>query len=182
MVPIYLIHPIVVHFPIVLFILVLVFDAIILVRGGDLAARTTLATTAFWLTWAGVVAATAAAGFGVIAMNHAATAGFPTDHIYEHAGYARITQIIFIALAIALSLLRWRKIATTGIRAGLVTLVVLVGVIYVGLTAYHGGHLVYEMGVNVQGVTPAMAHDLARQHEHEHGDDHDHEHASPEPQ
>ncbi len=187
MVPIYLIHPAVVHFPIVLFILVLVFDGIIIARGGDLTARVSLPTTAFWLTWAGVIASVVAAVFGDIAMDHAAKAGLPTEHIEEHAGFAMITQVIFFVLAIGLSVLRWKNISLAGIRGGLFTAGVLVGVVFVTLTAYHGGHLVYEMGINVRGVSPMMATDLAAQHEmgHEHGDGEHHDHhaeASPQPQ
>jgi uncharacterized membrane protein len=176
MVPIYLIHPIAVHFPIVLFILVFVFDAIIIARGGDLAARATLPTTAFWLTWAAALSALVAAIFGSYAFAHAEHAGFPTEHIAEHAGFGNVTVAIFVVLVILLSFLRWRKISLTGMRGGIFTSAVLIGVVSIGLTAYHGGHLVYELGINVRGVTPEMAKDLAAQHGQHHHDHHDAEH------
>lgn len=186
MLPIYLVHPIAVHFPIVLFVLVLVFDVIIVARGGDLTARAGLPATAFWLTWAGLLTALVAAAFGDIAMEHAAQAGLPTEHIEEHEGFAHITILIFAMLAILLSVLRWKNVSMAGIRGALFTIAVLAGVVSVGFTAAHGGHLVYEMGINVRGVTPTMAADLAAQHEahdaHEHHHDDAQEHAAPSPQ
>ncbi len=157
MIPIYQVHPAIVHFPIVLFILVLLFSLIVVARGGSLTDRTGLANTAFWLTWLGWVSGAAAAIFGGIAAGHAGQAGFPTDHIGEHAGLARITMATFTVLVIALSLLRWRNVAMAGARGWIYTLLVLVGVYFLGNTAYHGGHLVFGMGVNVDVVNPKVS-------------------------
>jgi len=155
MIPIHQIHPMIVHFPIVLFIVVLILDGLIVARGGSLTERTTLPTTAFWLMGAGLVSAVAAAIFGGIAAGRAMDAGFPLEPIGAHQGYAQITVLVFLALAIVRGVCRWRNVALSGGRGWIFTLAMLIGVGLMGLTAYYGGHLVYGLGVNVDVVTPA---------------------------
>ena len=154
MIPIYQVHPALVHFPIVLFIVVFVLDVIIVARRGNLSESATLQTTALWLMWAGVVSAIVAAVFGGIAAGYAMESGFSGEHIGEHQGLAQITLLIFLVLAIVRSVCRWKNIALAGTRGWIFAALMLVGVGFIVETAYHGGHLVYEMGVNVKGVTP----------------------------
>lgn len=161
MIPIYQVHPAVVHFPIVLLVLVLVLNVVIVARGGSLTERTTLPTTAFWFTWLCWLSGAAAAIFGGIAAGHATQAGFPADPIQEHAGLARLTMGTLTVLAIVLSLLRWRNVAMSGIRGWIFTLLVLVNVAFIVETAAHGGHLVYGLGINVDPVKPHLEPDSA---------------------
>ncbi len=108
MIPIHQIHPALVHVPIVLFTLVLVLDVLIVTRGGNLTDRTQLSTTAFWLMWAGIASAALAAVFGVIAANYALEHGFPMDPIAAHQGAAVLAVVVFLVVAIVLSILRKR--------------------------------------------------------------------------
>ena len=154
MIPIYQIHPMIVHFPIVLFVLVFLLSVSVVARGGNLAERATLPTTTLTLLWLGVLLAMTAAVFGGIAAGHASSVGFSDEPIGVHAGYARMTVLTFIVLAIALSVFRWRNISMAGARGWIFTLFVLAGVGLIVTTAYFGGHLVYDLGVNVNGVHP----------------------------
>ena len=154
MIPTYQIHPMIVHFPIVLFVLVFLLSVTVAIRGGNLADRTILPTTTLTLLWAGVVLGIVAMIFGGVAAGHASTMGFPNEPIGVHAGYAQRTVLTFLVLAIALSVFRWRNIAVAGTRGWIFTLLLLAGVGLVITTAYFGGHLVYDLGVNINGVHP----------------------------
>jgi uncharacterized membrane protein len=102
----------------------------------------------------GVFFALIAIVFGMIASGHAREAGFPGHHIAEHAGYAQETFLAFLVLSVALGIFRQRNVSLTGGRAWIFRVLMLDGVGLLVTTAYHGGHLVYEMGVNVDVVKP----------------------------
>ena len=148
------IHPMLVHFPIVLFILAVLMDGYIVSRGGDLGRRDCLVMAGFWTLVIGLVFALGAAFFGDIALDKAVDAGFSADPLEEHELLATVTIAIFGALALAQGFALWRRQAVTGARGWLFLLTGLVGIGVLISTAYHGGNLVYELGVNVAGVKP----------------------------
>ena len=164
------IHPMLVHFPIVLFILALGLYAYLLVTKQDMAARSCLSITAAAMLVGGVVTAIAAAGFGDIALDAAIDKGFPDHNLEEHEELAGTTITIFGVLAVILLGAMWKKFQLTGAKGAVFTLAVIAGVAMLLNTAYHGGELVYKEGVNVEVVKP-----MPGAHSHEHDADHDHD-------
>jgi len=148
------IHPMLVHFPIVLFITAVVLDAYIISRGSDLGRRDCLVMTAFGALAIGLVFALGAAFFGDIALDKAVDAGFSADPLEEHELLATLTIGIFFVLALVQGFVLWRRRSLTGGRGWLFALAGLAGLGLLISTAYHGGNLVYELGVNVTGVKP----------------------------
>lgn len=148
------VHPMVVHFPIVLFLLVLAMDIVIVARGGDLAGRDCLANTALSALVLGAIAAAVAATFGDMAFDIARAKGFPAAPLDRHADLGYTTMWFFIVFAAARLLAWWRRVPLRGGRGWAVALVGVVGVALLITTAYFGGELVYELGVNVAAVKP----------------------------
>ena len=149
MIPITEIHPMLVHFPIVLWISSEAISAIVLSRGGTLSTRRTWPTVAFYSLVAGTTFAGLAAIFGDIALDHAVAAGFPSGPLEVHETVAIATLIIF-ALHAALRWLAIRRgYSLSGIRGWLAEIPGLIGIVGLFTTAYLGGELVYHLGVNV---------------------------------
>jgi uncharacterized membrane protein len=152
MIPITEIHPMLVHFPIVLWISAETIAVVVLLRGGDLSARQHWPAVALYSLLAGTAFALIAALFGDIALDHAVAAGFAAGPLEIHETVAVITLSIF-ALHSALRLLAiWRRYPLIGIRGWLAELPGLVGICGLLVTAYLGGELVYHMGVNVAAM------------------------------
>jgi uncharacterized membrane protein len=148
------VHPMLVHFPIVLFLLGAALELMALARGGDLAGRACLANAAFAAMLLAALSAIAAAFFGDIAFDQAVQLRFPQAPLERHAGLGYTTMWFFIAYAALYLLARWRGLRLAGGRGWLWFAVSLAGVALVLTTAYFGGDLVYGIGVNVAPVTP----------------------------
>jgi uncharacterized membrane protein len=143
------IHPMLVHFPIVLWLSSETINAAILLRGGDLSARQPWPTVAFYSLLAGTGFAVLAAFFGDIALDHAVAAGFAAGPLEFHETVAIVTIVIF-GLHTALRFLAiLRGFPLAGMRGWLAEVPGLIGVVGLFFTAYLGGNLVYHMGVNV---------------------------------
>lgn len=152
MIPITEIHPMLVHFPNVLWPSAETIAVVVLLRGGDLSARQQWPTVALYSLLAGTAFALIAALFGDVALDHAVAAGFAASPLETHETVAVITLSIF-AMHTALRLLAiWRRHPLTGIRGWLAELPGLVGICGLLVTAYLGGELLYQMGVNVAAV------------------------------
>jgi uncharacterized membrane protein len=154
MFPLYLIHPMIVHFPIVLLLSVPVIDAYALARGGDLAARRCVPNIALVALLLGVLAGVVAIIFGEIAADHATALGIANAPIERHEGFATTTIALFAVLAALRLFARWKKIPLASGRGWALIAVTLVGAGLVLTTAYFGGHLVYDLGVNVATAKP----------------------------
>ena len=152
MIPITEVHPMLVHFPIVLWICAEVMAVIILLRGGDLSARQHWPLTAFYALLGGTLFACLAAFFGDIALDHAVAAGFPTHPLEIHQAFALTTLGIFGLHAILRLLAIWRRYALAGLRGWMAELPGLIGIVLLIFTAYYGGELVYHLGVNVARI------------------------------
>jgi uncharacterized membrane protein len=148
------VHPMLVHFPIVLFLLGAALQLIALARGGDLAGRACLANAALAAMLLAALSAIAAAFFGDIAFDHAVALAFPRAPLERHADFGYTTMWFFIASAALTLLAWWRRFALAGGRGWLWFAASLAGVALVLATAYFGGDLVYGIGVNVAPVTP----------------------------
>jgi uncharacterized membrane protein len=148
------VHPMLVHFPIVLFLLGTALEFIALARRADLAGRSCLANGALALMVLAAVAASVTAFFGDVALDHAVKIGFPQAPLERHGDLGYTTMWFFILYAAFYLLAWWRRFPLGGGRGWLWFVASLVGVALVLVTAYFGGDLVYHIGVNVQPVTP----------------------------
>ncbi len=149
-----LIHPMLVHFPIVLFLMVASLDIVILARGQNLAARQGLPMTAAIALGAALLFAAAAAAFGDVALDAAVSKGFPAAPLHRHEDFALAAFWIFLGLAVLRFVAWWFRISLAGGR-GALYVVLSLGAVGVLLTAaYFGGQLVYDLGVNVLPVHP----------------------------
>jgi uncharacterized membrane protein len=143
------IHPMLVHFPIVLWLCAEAISVFILLRGGDLSTRQPWPTVAFCSLLVGTVFAILAAFFGDVALDHAVAAGFAAGPLELHETIAIITICIFGLHALLRLLAIYRGYPLAGRRGWLAEIPGLVGVIGLFVTAYLGGELVYHLGVNV---------------------------------
>jgi len=148
------VHPMLVHFPIVLFMVAVALQFLTLARAGDLGAPDCLPRVALWALLIGTAAAILAAVFGDIALDHAKDLGFPDAELEEHEELGFATMWTFIALSLAQLGARFRRIPLTGGKGWVLAVAGLAGVVLMIVAAAHGGELVYELGVNVTPVTP----------------------------
>jgi len=154
MFPITEIHPMLVHFPIVLWITSEAIAIVVLARGGDMGARNHWPMVGTYALVAGLLFAFAAALFGDIALDHAVAAGFPSGPLETHETAATITILLFSLHAILRLLAIWRRYPLSGMRGWVAEIPGLVGIVALIVTAYLGGELVYHLGVNVAAVVP----------------------------
>jgi len=95
-----------------------------------------------------------AAAFGDIALDAAVDKGFDEAPLEEHQGLAAATIIIFSIITLVQTYSMWRGRSLAGTKAVMMFVATLVGLGFLIATAYHGGQLVYEIGVNVTPVKP----------------------------
>jgi uncharacterized membrane protein len=136
------IHPVFVHFPVVLLPLALVVQALALWHRREDCHR-----AALWLLWLGTLGALAAAGTGLLAEKKV----FVPEPGWEVIELHETLMLVATGLAAALSVLALvlRRRLTRSIQILLlVGLLALSGVLVVG--ADRGGQLVYQFGVSVQ--------------------------------
>jgi uncharacterized membrane protein len=157
------IHPMLVHFPIVLFLLAIAAQLLTLVRGQDLTERACLPSIGLSALLLGGLAAVVAAVFGDIALDHAVDLGFPKGPLETHQTFGLTTTWLFVALAALQAVAWWRRIPLKAARGWIVALAGVVGCLFLLATAYYGGNLVYKIGVNVDAVKPAAEHQQGAQ-------------------
>ena len=148
------VHPMLVHFPIVLLLLAAVALTLVLFRGENLTGRDCLALAGRVALLAGTAFALLAAFFGDIALDAAVAKGFPEIPLEHHEEFAVLTISVFTALSLTMLFAMWKKIALNRTSGWLFLTVVAAGLGLLIVTAYLGGHLVYDLGVNVQGIAP----------------------------
>lgn len=151
--PIELIHPMLLHFPIVLIMLVTAVDALALVRGiplgGPPANSGTYAGFSLAIILLAGLFAVATAAFGDIALDIALDRNVPAALLESHEELGSTTAWLIAGWAVLRGIAWWRGIAITSARTGAVVLVELVLCGLILGTAWLGGVLVYEHGVNV---------------------------------
>jgi len=146
------IHPMLVHFPIVLYPLALALQLLVLLRHGDLASNHCLANTALGALLLSALFATVAAVFGDIALDHAVAIGFPSAPLETHAALGISTMsFILVVSAFHLAARRFRWPLSSR-RGWLLWAISMLGVVMIVVAAYYGGKLVYQIGVNVDAV------------------------------
>jgi len=155
MISIALIHPMLVHFPIVLWITAVVMDIIVHFIKKDVASRLCLPTIALAALLLGTLTAGIAAVFGDIALDKAVSLGFPTGPLETHETLALITIAVFSLDCLLRLFALWRKYPLLQGSIGWIsTLIGIAGLGFLISAAYYGGELVYHFGVNVAPALP----------------------------
>jgi uncharacterized membrane protein len=149
-----LIHPMLVHFPIVLLITAVAMDIFLLLTNKDLANRKCLPLMALSALLLGTLSAGIAAFFGDIALDKAISLGFPSGPLETHETLAFITIAVFSLYCLLRLLALWRRYPLRGFSGWISALPGMVGLVLLIATAYYGGELVYHLGVNVAPVVP----------------------------
>ena len=143
-----LIHPSLVHFPIVLIFVVLVLDIVARRR------NVMVAPAAAWTAIAAGLFAVVTAGFGAAAEGIATAKGFPETMIDTHASLGIATAIALGLLALVRAWTLWRQVPMDGSRRSVLIVAEALILLLVLVTAYAGGDLVYDHGVNVGEAAP----------------------------
>ena len=151
------IHPILVHFPIVFFLSLAAIDAIAAARGYVVTGRGTIGNLSSGLAVLAGGFAIVTYLFGGMALDFAESGGFHSDVAEIHEGLGEFTAIAFAIWAAIRVFMWWRDLRWTNLRLGravsaAVSLVEIAGAGLVVATAYYGGQLVYELGVNVSHI------------------------------
>ena len=147
-----IIHPMLVHFPIVFLITAVAADIILLLTKKDLAGRQCLPMIGLSALLLGTLSAGLAAIFGDIALDQAVSLGFPGGPLEIHETLALITIAVFSLQCLLRLLALWRRHPLRGFIGWSSALPGMVGVVLLIFTAYYGGELVYHFGVNVAAV------------------------------
>lgn len=143
------IHPMIVHFPIALALLALAFDLWwVIFRRGTEAPLIRLRTGTVVLTL-GALAAILAYMFGDMAYDIAREKGVAEAVLETHEGMGTATAILFVVAALLRLFLWWKRLDEKPAGIAVAILASVVVVVMVVITAYFGGALVYDHGVNV---------------------------------
>jgi len=142
------IHPMLVHFPLALFPVVLGIQFYTLIRGQNLFGQECAHSSALGLLTLAAVAAVAAATFGDMALDKAVASGVKLSLLESHEDLGQVSAILLVLMALAGGWLfkvqaPSMKVSWAFWLTGVAVFVVLL------LTAWHGGQLVYDLGVNV---------------------------------
>ncbi len=143
------IHPLIVHFPIVLICLMVAIDWIASLRGVSVTGRNPAANASVALAVIAGLAALVAYYFGGVALDYAEAGGFQSDIAEIHEGLGETTAMLLAGWALVRAFLWFRDMRIANPVAFLVPVLETAGLGLVITTAFYGGQLVYDLGVNV---------------------------------
>jgi uncharacterized membrane protein len=149
MIPVQHIHPILVHFPIVFILCLAAFDLLATARGHVITGRGAAGNLSTGLAVLAGGFAVVAFLFGGMALDIAESGGFHSDVAEIHEGLGTTVAVAAAVWGLARLVLWWRDLRFGRTVAGLVSLVEIGGAGLVLATAFYGGQLVYDLGVNV---------------------------------
>ncbi len=142
-------HPVAVHFPIVLLILLAAYDIWVVASGHHLQSERGMPTLSTVLAVLAGAAAVVTYFLGDMAADIAMESGVPDALIETHEGLGTTTAIIAGIWALVRLGLWWRgRTLGGGLRLGVVGVEVVMACLVI-VTAYFGGDLVYHHGVAV---------------------------------
>ena len=95
------------------------------------------------------LAAVAAMAFGKLALGIAESHGFHSEVAEIHEGLGELTAASFALWALVRGFLWQRDIRPAGMSAAAVPIIEVLGAALIVVTAYYGGALVFDLGVNV---------------------------------
>ncbi len=142
------IHPIVVHFPIALLCVSVVFDALASrwPTGG-------LRETSLYSLLVGAMSAALAVATGGMEEDLAKRAGAPESVLELHESLGTVTLVVFVVLLGLRLAMQWgwlKEIRSLTLGLGAI------GIFILALTGYWGGELVYTYGTGVKAVMSPM--------------------------
>ncbi|MCF6322146.1 MAG: DUF2231 domain-containing protein [Rhizobiaceae bacterium] len=143
------IHPLLIHFPIVFFLSLFVLDLYAAIRNIPLAGRGGVANLSAGLAFLAGTGATIAAIFGDIALDIAKEGGVAEAVTETHETLGGITASAFAVWGLIRAYLWYRQSVLGKRGTGAIVFVELILAALIIVTAYYGGQLVYEFGVNV---------------------------------
>jgi uncharacterized membrane protein len=143
------VHPVLVHFPIVFFLTLAIFDLVAVFLGKAVTGRSAVANASTGLALLAGLSAIVAYFFGDMALTIAESRGFSSEIAEIHESLGVFTASAFAVWAIGRAFLWWRDIRLSGRLGAAVPVAEVLGAALVVATAYYGGQLVYELGVNV---------------------------------
>lgn len=148
------IHPMLVHFPIVFFLVAVAVNFFVLLKKGNFAEKSCLPTVGLGALLLATITAIAAASFGDIALDKAIDLGFDKAPLEQHEELGLTTLWILIGLLVWQIYARWRGMRLDGTAGRIFFAISLAGIGVLLTAAYFGGELVYGLGVNVVPVHP----------------------------
>lgn len=148
------IHPMLVHFPLVLWPIGTLLLVLAVLNGRALTERTFIVQGAVWSLLIGSVVALLAAAFGDLALDVAKDLGFPEAPLEDHEETVSIAVWLFVVVTAVLGWVHFKSVAVPGWLKPALVVASLVGVGVAIYGAWLGGNLVYELGVNVAAVHP----------------------------
>ncbi|MBL4872309.1 MAG: DUF2231 domain-containing protein [Rhodobacteraceae bacterium] len=154
MLPLEQLHPVAVHFPIVLTLSLAVLDIIAYSRGVRLGGRGAYANLSAGIATAAGLFALVAFFLGDAAIDIAISRKIDPAILETHQDLGMFTAFALAAWGALRAYAWWRKIDLSANRAYLVLAVEVAFVFLILTVAYFGGQLVYDFGVN---VAPALA-------------------------
>jgi uncharacterized membrane protein len=143
------IHPMLVHFPIVVIILLAGVETVAVALGRDVTGRSPVGNLAVGMLIVAMVAAIAAYYFGDIALTYAENGGFESDVAEMHEALGKAVAISVSIWALIRVAGWWANVRLSRPWAFAMPLVSILGAGLVIWTAYYGGQLVFDLGVNV---------------------------------
>ena len=155
MIPVQHIHPMLVHFPIVFVFVLAAFDVVATLRGTTVTGRTATGHISTGLAVGAAVFAVLTVLFGDMALSYAEAGGFSSDVAEVHEGLGTMVAVAMSAWALIRAFLWWRDTRLSGLASVAMPVVAIAGAALVTATAYYGGLLVYDLGVNVAKVAMA---------------------------
>lgn len=142
------IHPMLVHFPLALLPIAVLIQWWVVARGGSQFDRSCQAKGIMGLLALAAIGALIAAAFGDMALDIAVEHGIPDANLEEHEDLGFASAWLLLGLAV---LQTWLFATDNRVRLFNVGMT-LASTAVLGIllaTAYHGGELVYGLGVNV---------------------------------
>lgn len=152
MLPLEQLHPIVVHFPIVLTLALALLDIVAFARGVPLGGRGAYANLSAGIATAAGLFALLAFSMGDMALDIAVSRNIDPSILENHENLGTFTAFALAAWGALRALAWWRNIDLSANRSYLVLAVEVAFVFLILTTAYFGGQLVYDFGVNVAPV------------------------------
>ncbi|WP_246679950.1 DUF2231 domain-containing protein [Mesorhizobium sp. B1-1-9] len=137
-----------VHFPIVLIYTLAIIDLVALARGNAVTQRSGAGTISTFIALAAGIFAIGTWFYGGLALDHAEAAGFSSEIAEIHESLGGITAFAFLMWGLV-RLALWVRNRDLRVVSMAIPVIELGGAILVTTTAYYGGLLVYELGVNV---------------------------------